>query len=118
MSESELARKHCQPCHGGTPTVGDDVAARLSRQVPDWRIDEGRRLVRVFRFKDFAGPMALANRIAGLAESEGHHPDLRVAWGRLEVELTTHAVKGLTENDFILAAKIDQLLQSDSAAAG
>jgi 4a-hydroxytetrahydrobiopterin dehydratase len=118
VSESTLARKRCLPCDGNTPTLGESEIARLGREVPGWRIEAGRRLVRLFRARDFAEPMRLANRIAELAEAEGHHPDLHIRWGRLEVEITTHAVKGLTENDFILAAKIDQLLQSNSAAAG
>jgi 4a-hydroxytetrahydrobiopterin dehydratase len=118
VSESTLARKRCVPCDGNTPTLGPEEVTRLSAEVPGWRVEEGRRLGRAIRFKDFAGPMRLANRIATVADAEGHHPDLHVHWGRLEIEITTHAVKGLTENDFILAAKIDQLLQSNSAAAG
>jgi 4a-hydroxytetrahydrobiopterin dehydratase len=118
VSETHLARKRCEPCDGNTPRLGEAEIARLGREVPDWRIEEGRRLVRLFRANDFAEPMRLANQIAELAEAEGHHPDLHVHWGRLGVEITTHAVRGLTENDFILAAKIDQLLQSNSAAAG
>ena len=77
--------------------------------MPDWAVVDERRLTRTFRFDDFAGPMGLANRIAEVAEAEGHHPDLHVHWGRLEVEITTHAIRGLSENDFILAAKIDRL---------
>jgi 4a-hydroxytetrahydrobiopterin dehydratase len=118
VNGSALARRRCQPCDGKTPRLDPEEVARLSGAVPDWRIAEGRRLVRVFHRRDFAGPMRLANRIAELAEVEGHHPDLHVHWGRLEVEITTHAARGLTANDFILAAKIDQLLQSSSAAAG
>jgi 4a-hydroxytetrahydrobiopterin dehydratase len=118
VSESDLARKRCVPCDGNTPRLGPADILRLSAEVPAWRVDEDRRLVRAFRFRDFAEPMQLANRIGEVAEAEGHHPDLHVHWGRLEVEITTHAVKGLTENDFILAAKIDRLLQSYSAAAG
>lgn len=117
MTEPLLARKKCVPCHGGTPTLRPEEIARLQPEVPAWRVEEG-RLRRAFRFEDFAGPMRFANRIAEIAEAEGHHPDLHVHWGRLEVEITTHAVKGLTENDFILAAKIDRLLQSNSASAG
>lgn len=72
-------------------------------------IDGGRILARTFRFSDFMGPMNLANKVAEIAEAEGHHPDLTIGWGSLGVELMTHAVGGLTENDFIVAAKIDQI---------
>lgn len=98
------------PCSAKTPRLRPDQIAALAPQVPAWRVDGDRRLLRTFRFADFAGAMALANRVADVAETEGHHPDLHVHWGRLEVEVTTHAIKGLSENDFILAAKVDALV--------
>jgi 4a-hydroxytetrahydrobiopterin dehydratase len=104
-----LATKRCVPCHGGTPRLTAEEIAGLRGQIPEWRVVEERRLTRTFRFPDFAAPMAFASRIAAVAEAEEHHPDLHVYWGRLEVEITTHAIRGLSENDFILAAKIDQL---------
>jgi 4a-hydroxytetrahydrobiopterin dehydratase len=109
VEAAALAKKRCVPCHGGTPRLTSDEIAALRSQVSEWEVLEERRLQRVFRFRDFAGPLALAVQIGELAESEGHHPDLHVHWGRLVVEVTTHAIKGLSENDFILAAKIDRL---------
>jgi 4a-hydroxytetrahydrobiopterin dehydratase len=104
-----LAKKRCVPCHAGTPRLTADEIAALSGQIPEWQVVEDRRLTRAFKFKDFAGPVAFVNRIAAVAEAQDHHPDLHVYWGRLEVAITTHAIRGLSENDFILAAKIDQL---------
>ncbi len=82
----------------------------MMEHIPEWVLsDDGRRITRHFPFKDFKSALAFANQIGELAESEWHHPDLIVAWGRVEALLTTHSVKGLTENDFIMAAKIDLL---------
>ena len=78
-------------------------------EVEGWGHTEHRRIARTFAFPDFAGAMAFANRVGDIAEAEGHHPDLLVAWGRVEVTIWTHKVNGLTESDFILAAKINQL---------
>lgn len=80
----------------------------LIKQISGWEIEDDKKLVKSFSFKDFNEPMKLANKIWEVAESEGHHPDLLVVWGKLKVEVWTHAVGGLTESDFILAAKIDQ----------
>jgi 4a-hydroxytetrahydrobiopterin dehydratase len=77
--------------------------------VRGWEVEEGKRLVKAFRFKDFLGAVGFVNAITPVAEAEGHHPDLLVRWGEVRVTLWTHAVGGLTENDFILAAKIDQV---------
>lgn len=105
-----LAKERCEACTGATPTVTgaelDELRAQLS---PEWEVD-GVRLRRRLRFPDFAATFAFATRVAILAEGQGHHPDMAVSWGRLEIELTTHAVKGLTRNDFILAAKVDDAL--------
>lgn len=102
-----LTRERCEACTGATPVVaGAELAELRSQLSPEWEVD-GVRLRRRMRFGDFAAAFATATRIAIIAEGEGHHPDMAVGWGRLEIELTTHAVKGLTRNDFILAAKID-----------
>jgi 4a-hydroxytetrahydrobiopterin dehydratase len=100
--------KHCVPCEGGVPPIGDDEARALLAQVPGWRLEKG-RLCRLFRYRDFAEAMRFVNRMAEIAESEGHHPDFSVSWNAVDVSLSTHAIGGLSENDFILAAKIDQL---------
>jgi 4a-hydroxytetrahydrobiopterin dehydratase len=111
---SDLVTKHCAPCEGGTAPMSEAEARRYLEQVPEWRLVSGERLkiARAVKFKDFAGAMAFVNRVAELAESEGHHPDFCVSWNRVELELTTHAIRGLSENDFIMAAKINELSAS------
>ncbi|MGH7903637.1 MAG: 4a-hydroxytetrahydrobiopterin dehydratase [Candidatus Dormibacteraceae bacterium] len=104
-----LAGRHCEACEKGTPPLSAERAAELRGQVPGWEIEGGTALVRSFRFKDFVAAVGFVNLIAPIAEEEGHHPDLQVGWGRVTVRLTTHAAGGLTDNDFILAAKIDRL---------
>jgi 4a-hydroxytetrahydrobiopterin dehydratase len=105
-----LWRERCQACTGETPTLTAEEALALKPELEsDWNID-GDRLRRRYAFSNFAAAFAVATRAALLAEREGHHPDLRVGWGYLEVELTTHAAGGLTRNDFILAAKMDRTL--------
>jgi 4a-hydroxytetrahydrobiopterin dehydratase len=108
---SRLAEEACEACTGSTPVVGgaerDALAAELHA---DWRIsDDGAAIARAFTFRSFAEAFAFATRVAFIAEADGHHPDLLVGWGRCEVRLTTHAVRGLTRNDFIVAAKVDQI---------
>ena len=106
----DLTQKKCVPCEGFETPFNKVEAEVLLRQVPDWTLsDDGKSISRSFTFKDFAGAMALANSIAALAEAEGHHPDLHVAWGKLTVSTWTHAINGLSENDFIMAAKINRL---------
>ncbi len=103
---ANLSRERSQP---DAPAVAGEAAAELLRGLsPDWRSEEG-RLRREYRLRGFGEPVALAVRIALLAEREDHHPELRLGYGHLEVELTTHSAGGLTRNDFILAAKIDEL---------
>jgi len=105
-----LANEHCQACTGATPQLTGAELEGLRAQISsEWEVD-GVRLRRRLRFGDFATAFATATRVALIAEGEGHHPDMAVGWGRLEIELTTHAVKGLTRNDFILAAKVDAAL--------
>jgi 4a-hydroxytetrahydrobiopterin dehydratase len=112
VSERPLAERRCVPCEAGTPPIERAEAERLLGQLRGWRIDDagGRaELVKTFRFPDFLGAVAFVNALTPIAEEEGHHPDLAVSWGKAEVRLTTHAAGGLTENDFVLAAKIDLL---------
>ncbi len=102
----ELSRERCQP---GAPALSVGEASELLRGLStEWRSEEG-RLRRDYRLRGFGEPVALAVRIALLAEREDHHPELRLGYGHLDVELTTHSAGGLSRNDFILAAKIDQL---------
>ncbi len=106
----DLAQKHCVPCEGGTPPLVRQQAQALMPQLKGWTLSgDARWISKEFKFDDFAKAMKFANAIADIAEAENHHPDLLVSWGKVTVELTTHAIKGLSENDFILAAKIDSI---------
>jgi len=109
MAEA-LTSKHCVPCEGGVPALTADEIGPLLSQVPGWAVDGNTKLTKTFTFPDFAQALAFVNRAGAVAEEEGHHPDLLLTWGKVGVELTTHAVGGLTENDFILAAKLDAVL--------
>jgi len=110
MKTMDLANKRCIPCEGGTLPLPKKEATALSARVPDWKITEDKKLERELKFKNFSEAMRFVNRVAELAEKEGHHPEIRVSYNRVLLELTTHAIKGLSENDFILAAKIDRLI--------
>ena len=90
-------------------TLTNERIAELSDQVAAWQVEDGHRLTRQFSFSDFVGALDFVNRVGDVAEAEAHHPDIHLAWGMVRVVIWTHAVDGLTENDFILAAKIDAL---------
>ncbi len=108
---SELRKKKCIPCEEGGPPMTPAQAEGLLHELhDDWMlVDNAHLLVREVRFKDFAEAMAFANKVAAVAEEENHHPDLTIGWGSVGIELSTHAIGGLSENDFILAAKIDAI---------
>jgi len=107
----ELAKKKCVPCEGGAPPLDAEQVRGLLSGVKGWRVEnDDHELRKRFKFGSFPEAMAFVNRMADLAEAEGHHPDFCVRYDVLEVSLTTHAVRGLSENDFILAAKIDDLV--------
>jgi len=107
---SGLAARRCVPCRGGTkPVRGQPLAALLGELGGGWRVVDEHHLEKEFRFRDFAGALAFANQIGALAEEQSHHPDLHLAWGRLGVTVWTHKIDGLTESDFVFAAKIDRL---------
>jgi len=117
---TSLADRHCDVCTPDTPTLSRDRAHELLGQIPGWEITDIKgkdQLTRTIRFKGFMPGVNLVNKIAALAEQEGHHPDLHLSYGSLEVDLTTHAAGGLTDNDFILAAKIDQIAPPGLRAA-
>jgi 4a-hydroxytetrahydrobiopterin dehydratase len=108
----DLASRRCVPCRGGTPPLrGEALGALLAQLGGGWRVVDEHHLEKQFRFRDFAGALGFANRIGALADEQSHHPDLLVAWGRLRVTLFTHVIDGLTESDFVLAAKIDRLFE-------
>jgi len=106
---SDLARKQCVPCRGGVPPLTAGQIEPLHREVPEWKVVRNHHLQRTFPFPDFKNALDFVNRIGEIAESEDHHPDLLLAWGKVGVEIWTHKIDGLTESDFILAAKIDAL---------
>lgn len=106
---NELAARACKPCQGGTPPLAGEALASLSRQLPNWEVVRGHHLRREFRFPDFASALRFVNRVGEVAEAEGHHPDIELAWGRVAITTWTHKIDGLTESDFVLAAKFDEL---------
>ncbi|MBI4816070.1 MAG: 4a-hydroxytetrahydrobiopterin dehydratase [Deltaproteobacteria bacterium] len=106
-----LAEKDCVPCRGGVPPLSDGEVSRLLGELGGgWQVVEGHHLGKTFTFSDFKSALAFVNRIGELAEQQGHHPDLELGWGRVRIEIFTHAIGGLTESDFVLAAKCDQAL--------
>ena len=109
MAEA-LTSKHCVPCEGGVPALTADEIAPLLTQLDGWSVHGVKKLTRTYTFPDFVQALAFVNRAGAIAEEEGHHPDLFLTWGKVGVELTTHAIGGLSENDFILAAKLDRAL--------
>jgi len=111
MGESgvTLAQKHCVPCRGGVPPLKGEDLRKLAAQLPDWKVADEHHITKTFLFPDFKTALAFVNRAGAVAEAEGHHPDLFLAWGRVDVKTYTHKIDGLTESDFILAAKIDQV---------
>ena len=106
----DLTTKKCVACEGGTPPMAEKDAQQLLSQVLGWTMIESKTIVRESAFHDFKEAMKFVNRVAELAESEGHHPDILVhGWNKVRLELSTHAIGGLSENDFIMAAKINAL---------
>ncbi len=104
-----LADQTCVPCKGGVPPLKGEALAKLNAEVPEWQVVEEHHLHKVFRFPDFQKALDFVNRAGAIAEEQGHHPDILLAWGKAEVTIYTHKIKGLTESDFVLAAKIDRV---------
>lgn len=104
-----LAERRCVPCRGGVPPLAGEELRKLQDQVPDWRVIDEHHLEKSFLFPDFQQALDFVNRVGALAEEQGHHPDLYLTWGQVKAQIYTHKVNGLTESDFILAAKIDKL---------
>jgi 4a-hydroxytetrahydrobiopterin dehydratase len=106
---NELASRECVPCRGGVPPLKGDELTRLNSQLEGWKVVNEHHLRKEFTFQDFKDTLAFVNRVGDLAEQQWHHPDICFGWGKAEVTIWTHKIDGLTESDFILAAKIDAL---------
>ncbi len=106
---SSLAEKSCVPCRGGVPPLRGEALQTLAKQVEGWTVNNEQHLSKNFKFPDFRAALAFVNKVGALAEEQGHHPDIFLAWGKVDITIWTHKIDGLTESDFILAAKIDQL---------
>jgi 4a-hydroxytetrahydrobiopterin dehydratase len=106
---TELADKKCVPCKGGTPPLKGKDLENLHKSVPQWTIANEHHIHRAFKFPDFVQALAFVNKVGALAEEQGHHPDILLTWGKAEITLWTHSINGLSESDFIMAAKIDRL---------
>ena len=112
MSKPTLAERNCVPCRGSVPPLrGKDLSDfhQLLAEPAQWKIVGDHHIVRTYKFLDFRSALAFVNRVGEVAEQQGHHPDILLGWGKVEITTWTHAVDGLTESDFILAAKIDQI---------
>jgi 4a-hydroxytetrahydrobiopterin dehydratase len=106
----DLTNKKCKPCEGGIPPLDPDEVTEYIRHINRaWKLLENKRISRDFSFVNYRHTMDFVNTVAQLAEEEGHHPDMHVYYGKVVIEIWTHAVNGLSENDFILAAKIDKI---------
>lgn len=104
---SELASKECVPCRGGVPPLPPDQTAELLRQIEGWSVENNHHITRTYEFPDFVQALAFVNQVGAIAEEQSHHPDIYLTWGKVRVDIWTHKIDGLTESDFILAAKID-----------
>ena len=106
-----LAEKECVPCKGGMPPLKGEGLKKLADQIGEgWRITNDHHLEKEYKFKNFRDALAFTNKVGELAEAQGHHPDVCLAWGKVKLTIWTHKIDGLTESDFILAAKADRLL--------
>ena len=111
---TNLADKECIPCKGGVPPLEGEELERLHRELGNgWELVDGHHLAKSYEFDDFAGALAYTNRVGALAEEVHHHPDIYLTWGKVRLEIWTHKIDGLTESDFVWAAKADRRLSSD-----
>ena len=113
---NHLADKTCIPCRGGTPLLEPAAAQKLLAETPSWTlVDNAHRIERKFTFPNFLKALDFVNKVGELAEAEGHHPDIHFGWGYATISLHTHKIKGLHENDFVMAAKINRLAEAQAA---
>ena len=110
---ADLADRQCIPCKGGVPPLTPEEIVPLTAQLQGWRVADNHHLERTYRLENFAQALDLVNRIGAVAERENHHPDLYLAWGRVDVKIWTHKIDGLTESDFVLAAKCDRVTNAE-----
>ena len=106
---ADLASRRCVPCRGGVPPMRGDEIKEFLAELDGWKVVNEHHLLKIYDFKDFREALAFINRVGELAEEQGHHPDICFGWGRAEITIFTHKIDGLSESDFILAAKIDAL---------
>jgi 4a-hydroxytetrahydrobiopterin dehydratase len=106
----DLSSKKCKPCEGGTPPLATEEANKLLAQISGWELLEGIKIKKEFKFKDFLAAMEFVNNVANIANQENHHPAILISYNKVKITSSTHAIGGLSENDFILAAKIDKLI--------
>jgi 4a-hydroxytetrahydrobiopterin dehydratase len=104
----DLTQKKCKPCEGGVPAMSEEQANELLKQVPSWKIKDW-RVQKEFKFKNFIEAMEFVNKVADIAEQEQHHPDISISYSKVSIKTWTHAINGLSENDFIIVAKIDEI---------
>ena len=110
---SELAKKDCVPCKGGVPSLKGGAIRALLAQLDGWEVVDEHHLRKTYAFKDFVQALAFVNRVGAVAEEQGHHPDIHLTWGSVRLEIWTHKINGLTESDFIFAAKSDEALKGE-----
>ena len=109
--DSSLASEKCVPCRGGVPPLRDPELSELASQLGNgWKVEREHHLEKEFQFPDFAEALSFTNAVGAIAEREGHHPDIHLAWGKVRITIWTHKIDGLTRSDFVLAAKIDEIL--------
>jgi len=110
-NSSDLATMQCEPCRGGVPPLKGEALEQLYRRLQaGWKVVDEHHLEKAYSFKDFREALAFTNRVGELAEKQGHHPDIYLAWGRVDLKIWTHKIDGLTQSDFVLAAKADEIL--------
>lgn len=113
-NQNDLAKKNCVPCKGGVPPLkGKEIKDLQGKIGEGWNVKEEHHLEKTYKFPNFIKALSFTNRIGGIAEDEGHHPDIFLAWGKVKVTLWTHKIDGLTENDFIMAAKCDKAYEAE-----
>jgi 4a-hydroxytetrahydrobiopterin dehydratase len=107
----KLTEQKCEPCRGGTPPLSRQEAMVLLSEIPDWTLNDS-SIERTFQFRDFKEAIGFVNKVADIANEQDHHPDIHIYYNKVRIELSTHKIAGLSKNDFILAAKIDELLKT------